>query len=132
MSLSKDFILFALPDEDFRNVITDALKEHGCPFSFEIVTTAREAQNILLQGNVQAIVMTKSIALSGDDGTNGLIMSQVKLPPTITLLNKEDGYPDYLYIPEAFHDWCTMPFDLEELYTRISTVIKRSQRDSRT
>jgi hypothetical protein len=59
--------------------------------------------------------MTKLAAL--DDGMNGLIATQKQLPPTVTLIQPGDDYPDYLYTPSAFHDWCTLLFSLDELFT---------------
>jgi DNA-binding response OmpR family regulator len=126
MTFDKRIVLIVIPDDNLRNELSEALQENGCPFSYEVVSNTNEAQNILSQGIVQAIIMTKSVALLGDDGTNGIITSQLELPPTVTLLQQGDGYPDYLYIPGAFHDWCTIPFDLQELYKRLFGVMKRS------
>jgi DNA-binding response OmpR family regulator len=126
MTFDKRIVLIVIPDDNLRNELSEALQENGCPFSYEVVSNTNEAQNILSQGIVQAIIMTKSVALLGDDGTNGIITSQLELPPTVTLLQQGDGYPDYLYMPGAFHDWCTIPFDLQELYKRLFGVMKRS------
>ena len=126
MTFDKRILLIVIPDDNLRNELSEALQENGCPFSYEVVSNTNEAQNILSQGIVQAIIMTKSVALLGDDGTNGIITSQLELPPTVTLLQQGDGYPEYLYIPGAFHDWCTIPFDLQELYKRLFGVMKRS------
>ena len=126
MTFDKRIVLIVIPDDNLRNELSEALQENGCPFSYEVVSSTNKAQNILSQGIVQAIIMTKSVALLGDDGTNGIITSQLELHPTVTLLQQEDGYPDYLYIPGAFHDWCTIPFDLQELYKRVFGVMKRS------
>ena len=126
MTFDKRIVLIVIPDDNLRNELSEALQENGCPFSYEVVSNTNEAQNILSQGIVQAIIMTKSVVLLGDDGTNGIITSQLELPPTVTLLQQGDGYPDYLYIPGAFHEWCTIPFDLQELYKRLFGVMKRS------
>jgi DNA-binding NtrC family response regulator len=126
MTFDKRIVLIVIPDDNLRNELSEALQENGCPFSYEVVSNTNEAQNILSQGIVQAIIMTKSVALLGDDGTNGIITSQLELPPTVTLLQQGDGYPDYLYMPGAFHDWCTIPFDLQELYKQLFGVMKRS------
>ena len=126
MTFDKRTVLIVIPDDNLRNELSEALQENGCPFSYEVVSNTNEAKNILSQGIVQAIIMTKSVVLLGDDGTNGIITSQLELPPTVTLLQQGDGYPDYLYIPGAFHDWCTIPFDLQELYKRLFGVMKRS------
>ena len=126
MTFDKRTVLIVIPDDNLRNELSEALQENGCPFSYEVVSNTNEAQNILSQWIVQAIIMTRSVALLGDDGTNGIITSQLELPPTVTLLQQGDGYPDYLYIPGAFHDWCTIPFDLQELYKRLFGVMKRS------
>jgi hypothetical protein len=125
MTFDKRILLIVIPDDNLRNELSEALQENGCPFSYEVVSNTNEAQNILSQGIVQAIIMTKSVALLGDDGTNGIITSQLELPPTVTLLQQGDGYPEYLYIPGAFHDWCTIPIDLQELYKQLFGVMKR-------
>ena len=126
----KPWILFAMPDDSPRKVLLEAFQEHECPFQFEMVSTAGEARNLLSQRNFQAVVMTKSIALSGDDATIGLITSQEILPPTITVLHREDGYPDYLYTALTNNDWITVPFDIQEFYNRVLTIISRIK-DSR-
>jgi DNA-binding response OmpR family regulator len=116
-----------LPD-DMKQVMLDAFQEYGCPFSYEIVTTVAEARKILTQNLVHAIVMTRSLALLGDDGTNGLMTLPSGLPPTITLIQPGDGYPDYLYSQHKNNDWVTMPFDLQELYIHVSNIIHRANK----
>lgn len=116
-----------LPD-DMKQVMLDAFQEYGCPFSYEIVSTVAEARKILSQNLVHAIVMTKSLALLGDDGKNGIMTSPSDLPPTITLIQPREGYPDYLYSQHKNNDWVTTPFDLQELYNRISGVIRRANK----
>ena len=128
--MTENFILFVLPD-DMKTVLIEAFQEHGCPFSYEVISTSEEARKIISQKKIHAIIMTKSIALSGDDGTNELINFQAELPPTITILQIGDGYPDYLYTALNKNDWITVPFDLQELYNRIFDVIIRSK-DSRS
>jgi DNA-binding response OmpR family regulator len=130
MTVNKESILIIHPDEEMRSIMLEAFKEHGCPFSYEIAATVDEAQKILSQKMVHAIVMTKSVALSGDNGTNGLVTSQIDLPPTITLIQPGDGFPDYLYLADKIHDWVTVPFDLQELYNRVSRVIRRANKQS--
>jgi len=126
MTNDKQFILIATPDESMRKVLLEAFQEHDCPFHYEFVSTAQEARNLLSQRNFHAIVMTKAIALSGDEDTNGLITSQAGFPPTITLLQQGDAYPHYLYNALKINDWITVPFDLQEFYNRIFSVISRA------
>ena len=128
MTETKNFILIVLPDDDMKKVMLDAFQEYGCPFSYEIVSTIAEARKIISQNQVHAIVMTKSVALLGDDGTNGLMASPSDLPSTITLIQQGDGYPDYLYPPYKNNDWVTVPFDLQEFYNRVSGVIRRANK----
>jgi DNA-binding response OmpR family regulator len=127
MTEAENFILIVLPD-DMKKVMLDAFQEYGCPFSYEIVSTVVEARKILSQNSVHAIIMTKSVALLGDDGTDGLMTTQSDLPPTITLIQQGDGYPDYLYHSHKNNDWVTVPFDLQELYIRVSSVIDRENK----
>jgi len=126
MKSEEQIILIVIPEENIRTVLVEALHDYECPFSYEIVSTTQESRNILSKGIVQAIIMTKSAALAGDDGMNGLMKTQIELPPTITLI--QDGFPDYLYIPGAFNDWCTMPFSLDELFSRLSFLLKRADK----
>jgi len=127
MNSDRQIILIVIPQESMRNVLVEALREYECPYPYEIVSTTREAHEVLSKRIVQAIIMTASAALSGDDGQNGLIATQTELPPTVTLI--EDGtFPDYLYIPGAFNDWCTVPFSLDELFTRLTYLLERTNR----
>jgi hypothetical protein len=48
--------------------------------------------------------------------------------PTVTLIATGDGYPAYLYDPKAFHDWCTIPFSLDELFGRVDRVVRRAEK----
>ena len=129
MTVDQPFVLVVIPEDEMRNLLTDAFQEYGCPFAYTVVSTVRAAQEVLRQNHVQAILMTKSAALAGDESTDGLITLYAKeLPPAVTVLQKEDGYPEYLYLPDATHDWMTVPFDLQELYTRISGVIRRANK----
>ena len=127
MTNDKQFILIVIPDENMRKVLLEAFQDPGCPFHHEIISTTQEARNLLLQRNFQVVVMTKSIALSDDEGTNGLITSQAGLPPTITIVQQGDGYPDYLYNALKVNDWITVPFGLQEFYNRIFSVISRAK-----
>lgn len=128
MTENKQFILIILPDEEMRNIMLEAFQEYGCPFSYEFVSSVDEARKKLSQRMVHVIIMTKSAALSGDNGTNGLLTAQIDLPPTITLIQPGDGYPDYLYHSGKIHDWVTVPFELQELYNRVSDVIGRANK----
>jgi uncharacterized damage-inducible protein DinB len=128
MTIDKPFILIVLPDENMRKVLVEAFRDHGCPFHYEIVSTAQEAQHLLSQRKIDIVIMTKSIALSDDDSTNGLITSQMGLPPTITIIQPGDGYPDYLYNVLSINDWITVPFDLQEFYNRIFHTINRAKK----
>jgi DNA-binding response OmpR family regulator len=131
MTIDKPFILIVLPDENMRKVLMEAFQEHGCPFHYEVVSTAREAHDLLSQRKIDAVIMTKSIALSGDDGTNGLITFQEKLPPTVTLIEARDGYPVYLYNALRVNAWITVPFDLQELYNRVFSVVDRTKHQTK-
>ncbi len=71
--------------------------------------------------------MTLSMALAGADGMSGLTKLFPKLPPTVTLLERSDGFPDYLYETYSFHDWCTIPFSLDELFERVARVVNRAE-----
>jgi DNA-binding response OmpR family regulator len=125
MTNDKQLILIVIPDEGMRKVLLEAFQNYGCPFHYEVVSTAQEARNLLLQNKFQAVIMAKSIALSGDDGTNGLITFQAELPPTVTIIQQGDGYPHYLYNTLKTNDWITAPFDLQEFYNRVFSVINR-------
>ena len=128
MSVSKQIVLFIVPDEQLRSTLTDALQQYENPYPHKVVTNYQEAQSILENEIVCCIVMTKTVALAGEDDETGLIATQSGLPPTITLLRHGDGYPDYLYRPNEFHDWCTMPFSLDELYDRLKRLLERARR----
>lgn len=97
MKSGEPIILILIPEDDLRNVLAEALQDYECPYSYEIVSTIQESRKILSKGIVRAIIMTKSVALSCDDGINGLITTQSELPPTVTLIQPKDSYPDYLY-----------------------------------
>jgi len=126
MSASTQIILFIIPDEQIRSALATALQRYENPYSYKVVATNQEARSILANRNVRCIVMTKAVALTGDDGKTDLMAAQSGLPPTITLLQRGDGFPDYLYKSDEFHDWCTMPFGLDELYDRLSRLLKRA------
>jgi DNA-binding response OmpR family regulator len=132
MTNDKQFILIVIPDESMRKVLLEAFQDHGCPFHYEIVPTAQEARKLLSQRKIQAVIMTKSIALSGDEGTDRLISSQAGLPPTITILQQGDGYPNYLYNTLKINDWITVPFELQEFYNRVFSVISRAKEPKMT
>jgi len=124
----KKFVLIVIFDDETRNVLTDAFQEHDCPFANEMASTIKDALEVISQKVVHAIVMTKIEALSGDNGANGLISYQKDLPPTITLINPGDGYPDYLYDQKATNDWVTVPFDIHELYQRVLSIIQKTNK----
>ncbi len=128
MTDDKQLVIFALFDHEMQKVLIDAFQQYGCPFDYQVVSSIKEAAKVLSEHRVHAIVMTQVEALLGDDGANGLIISQSNLPPTVTLIRPGDDYPYYLYRPYKNNDWVTLPFDLEELYVRINGVTTRASK----
>jgi len=124
----KKIVLIAIFDNEMRHTLAKAFQEDECPFKFKVATTIDEAAQALSQNIIHAIVMTRTEALSGDNGLNGLVATQSKLPPTVTIIKKGDDYPNYCYPPYENNDWVTTPFSLPELYVRISGVIKRANK----
>ena len=120
-------ILFVIPDEQLRQELAAALDERESPYPYRMIATSRAARDLLTHEAVGCVVMTKDAALGGEDGQSGLVATHLSLPPTVTLLQAGDGYPDHLYNPEALHTWCTMPFSLEELFEEIARVLRRAQ-----
>ena len=126
MSFSKQIVLFIVPDEQLRSTLTDTLQQYENPYPYKVVANKQDIQSVLENEMVCCIVMPKAVALAGEDGKEGLIATQSGLPPTITLLRHGDGYPDYLYRPNEFHDSCTIPFGLDELYDRLKRLLERA------
>ena len=120
-------ILFAISDQDMRSILNQALEKYDSPYPYIFVAGITEAVSVLREQTVRCLVMTLDMALAGADGMSGLIKLFPKLPPTVTLLNRGDGFPNYLYETHSFHDWCTFPFSLDELYERVARVVSRAE-----
>jgi hypothetical protein len=120
-------ILFAIPDDQLRLILETFLQYEESPYPYRIVATTQAAREALSREYIRCLIMTKEVALGGDDGQSGLIATCPALPPTVTFIRPGEGYPDYIYIPYAFHTWCTLPFSLDALFGEIGRVLRRAE-----
>jgi len=129
--VNRSAVLFAISDDPVCQLISAVLPSRSFPYSYQVVATLSEAHAWLVQHTPLCIVMTVDIALgSGDNTSSGLIALLPPRCPTVSLLQRRRDvptYPAYLYLPGTFHDWCTMPFEIDELLGRIQHTIMRAQ-----
>ena len=129
----RNLVLFAISDEPVRQLITALLPFEMFPHQYHVVATLPEAQQWLAQNAPICVVLTIDIAL-GSGSTPGLIAVLPPFCPTISLIQRRrdlPAYPDYLYVQGAFHDWCTVPFNMDELIVRIQQNIVRAQQGNK-
>lgn len=119
-------ILIVIGNDELRSVLEAALESYDSPYPCHVVKSAQEARWIVQTQVVECLAMTDDVALLGDDGKEGLQQQLPSTLPTVTLIAWGNGYPAYLYDPKRFHDWCRMPFDLDELFTRVERVMARA------
>jgi len=119
-------ILFVIQDGSLLNMLKRALRD--IPHPYHIVTSIQDAQEVIQSQTVHCLVLTADVALAAEHSENGLLLQLPPALPTVTLLQPGDPYPAYLYEPETFHDWCTIPFSLDELFARIDRTVSRAHK----
>jgi len=123
---NKKMILFVIRDDSLRDMLKHALRD--TPRPCHIVASIQDAQEVMQSQPVHCLVTTADVALAAEHSQDGLLPQLPPALPTVTLMQPGDPYPDYLYEPETFHDWCTIPFSLDELFARIDRTVSRAHK----
>jgi len=115
-------ILIAIPQE-WQAQVHKFLEREG--FTVLAAASWEDASSLIRSQNLSGVVMSSDWAVDDDDGKNmGLIEPARGKIPTVTLITRESfrdrGYNVYdtVYVP-PLHQFCTVPFDLEELLLRM-------------
>jgi len=134
MSDDSSQVLFAISDQPVRTLVAVSLLQCHVPYAYALVSSHAEAHHWLRMYRPLCVVMTLDIAL-GTGPETSLVAGLPALIPTVSLVQRSALYPrfpEYLYAPRALHDWCTMPFTMEELLARIQQGIDRARQRPRS
>jgi hypothetical protein len=81
-----------------------------------------------------AIVITSDFVFDGDLKQDVIALTYRKIP-TLTIILQEtfqafgqEKVFDKVYNPEAFQEFCTAPFDMDELLPRLQKIIQKAQK----
>ncbi|MFN8400089.1 MAG: hypothetical protein U0X74_08740 [Anaerolineales bacterium] len=92
-----------------------------------------EATEIIQSHNLCAVIITSDF-IFGEDVKNDLVSLTYGKIPTLTIILREsfekfgqDKIFDKIYNPEAFQEFCTAPFDMDELLPRLRKVIQKAE-----
>lgn len=118
-------VLFAMEDESVQAFLDATLPLYKFRYTYSFATTLPEVYSWLSCNVPICVVMTVGLALETIGGSTRLIDIVPPHVPTISLVNRAVGYPDYLYTRENLHTWCTMPFDAEEIIDRIYSIVEK-------
>ena len=115
-------ILIAIPQE-WQAQVHKFLEREG--FKVLAASSREEALSLIRSQSLSGVVVSSDWAVDDDDGKNiGLIEPIRGKIPTVTLITRQSfrdrGYSVYdaVYVP-PLHQFCTVPFDLEELLLRM-------------
>lgn len=114
-------ILIAVPD-DWRTELCDLLAE--ARYALVVATTYAEAQQLLETQPLSGVVLTSDWAMSNaSDNTPGLMSVIKNVFPSVTLVKHDGGHRwfDEVFNP-PLHEYCSVPFDEEELLNRVQLV----------
>lgn len=119
-------ILIAIPDE-WQNMISEFLVREGYPVL--TASSLNDARRLIQSRSLRGLITVSDWAMTSEDGkVVGLMEAARGKIPSVTLIRKTESYRwfDEVFEP-PFHEYCTIPFGLDELlnFMRRANMIPR-------
>ena len=125
-------LLLAIPDE-WQNILRAFLEAKG--FTVLHAESQEEAWQIIQSQSLCGLITVSEWGMTRDSSTTGLIKLIKGQLPSITLIRQTETNRcfDEVYAP-PLHQYCTIPFGLEELYSAMqrATIVSDQQPDNLT
>lgn len=117
----RHLILVAIGEPFLREAVRNRLTQAG--YGVQEVSTVHAARDILNQQPISCVVMTSQFAVPNGTTSLGIMALLVDRVPTVTLLAKDSLVAfDTVYRP-PFHEYETLPCDLDYLSTLVARVL---------
>lgn len=129
--IASKLLLIGIPLE-YQSAMTASLE--NAQFTLWFSMSKDEAVKIIHSGELSAVVITSDFVFDDDPNQDLIELTYGKIP-TLTIIFRETFEKfdqgqiwDKVYNPEAFQEFCTAPFDMEELLPRLRKIIQKSQK----
>ena len=103
-------------------------------FSVLFSSSKDDAIKIIQSRELCAVIITSDFVFHSETNQDILSLTYAKIP-TLTIIRKEtveklgqEVVFDKVYNPKAFQEFCTAPFDMNELILRLKKIIQKSQK----
>ena len=102
-------------------------------FTTLFLLSKNDATKIIRSRELCAVIITSDFVFDDDTNQDLITLTYGKIP-TLTIVLRETFEKfeqgiiwDKVYNPEAFQEFCTAPFDMDELLPRLRKIIQKAQ-----
>ena len=105
-------------------------------FEYLFVASKDEAIKIVQSGGVSAVIITSDLVFDDDVNQEIVALTYGKIPTLTIILGEtfeklgQGKVWSKVYNPEAFQEFCTAPFSMEELIPRLRKAISKAAKAS--
>ena len=123
-------LLLGVPPE-WQGAISTSLE--NARFVPQFSMSKEDAAKMIQSGNLSAVIITSDFVFDNDLNQDVISLTYGKIP-TLTIIF-EETFRDLgqekvfgkVYNPETFQEFCTVPFDMDELLLRLRKIIHKSK-----
>jgi hypothetical protein len=124
-------LLIGIPLE-WQSAMTASLE--NAQFVSQFTMSKDDATKIIQSGELSAVIITSDLVFDDEISQDMIALTYGKIP-TLTII-LEDSFQkfgqgivfDKVYNPEAFQEFSTAPFDMDELLPRLRKIIQKAQK----
>ena len=122
-------VLIGIPLE-FQSEMTTGLESEQYTPVFS--NSKDEGVKIIQTGELSAVIIMSNLVFDGDEDQDVIAMTYGKIPAlTIILRESFEKFGqgiifDKVYNPDAYQEFCTVPFSTEELIPRLQKIIGKA------
>jgi hypothetical protein len=129
-ALSK-LLLIGIPLE-WQGAMATSLE--NAQFAMLFSMSKDEATEIIQSRELSAVIITSDLVFDDDTSRDMIALTYGRIP-TLTII-LEEAFKKYgqgkvfdkVYNPQALQEFCTAPFDMDELLLRLRNIIQRGQK----
>lgn len=129
-AISASLLLIGIPLE-WQSEIEVFLKDKQ--FTTLFSASKDEATKIIQSRKLGAVIITSDLVFDDNISQDVIVLTYGKIP-TLTLILDETFKKlgqakvfDKVYNPEAFQEFCTIPFDVDEMILRLQKIIQKAK-----
>ena len=126
-------LLIGIPLE-YKSAMSTGLESEQ--FEYLFVASKDEAIKIVQSGGLSAVIITSDLVFDDDVNQDIVALTYGKIPTLTIILGEtfeklgQGKVWSKVYNPEAFQEFCTAPFSMEELIPRLRKAISKAAKAS--